>query len=285
MSGKRRTSGLTDKPRIEEIEEGVAPLVTSLVLGALGAGVTEAAAEAVRKQAPLPEVGVVLPAGGRGLRAGGPEPKQFLSLSPGRPMLLYSIEAFHGLDCVKRIVLVLPPDRLEAFSGLTAYYPKLSLASGGDERWHSVRNGVSVLDPALPFVAVHDVARPFVSEAVIRRCLEAVSAEASVLAALPATDTVKEVAGDLVKRTLDRRDIALAQTPQVFPRQALDRIHAADWSGRTPTDEASMAEALGLAVRWVRGSEANRKVTGTADLAWAGWMAGRLAAGETLPDD
>lgn len=285
MSGERRTSGLTDKPKGEDIEGVVAPLVASLALGAIGAGVTEAAAEAVRKGSPLPDLGVVLPAGGRGLRAGGSEPKQFLSLSPGRPMLLYSIEAFDRLDCVKQIVLVLPPDRLEAFSGLDGIYPKLKLVSGGDERWQSVRNGVSVLDPALPFVAVHDVARPFVSEAVIRRCLKAVSPDTSVLAALPATDTVKEVAGDLVSRTLDRTRIALAQTPQVFPRKVLDRIHAADWTGRTPTDEASMAEALGLAVRWVRGSEANRKVTGSADLAWAAWMAGRLAAGEILPDE
>jgi 2-C-methyl-D-erythritol 4-phosphate cytidylyltransferase len=232
----------------------------------------------------LPAVGVVLPAGGKGLRAGGPEPKQFLPLRPGRPMLLYALETFHRLDCVKAIALVLPPERLAVFAPLTAAFPKLRLAEGGAERWESVKNGVAALDPELPFIAVHDVARPFVSEAVIRRCLEAVAPDACALAALPATDTVKEADGSRVSRTLDRSRIVLAQTPQVFPRKALEAMHAADWSDRTPTDEASMAELTGWPVRWVRGADLNRKVTGSADLAWAVWIAQRLEAGETLPD-
>lgn len=240
------------------------------------------------KASALPSVGVVLPAGGKGLRAGGPEPKQFLPLlpsKPGQPMLAWAVEAFHRLDHVKEIVLVLPPERLAAFASLAASHPKLKLAAGGDERWQSVRNGVAALDPSLPFVAIHDVARPFVSEAVIRRCLEAVSADACVLAALPATDTVKEAEGPTVIRTVDRSRLVLAQTPQVFPRKALEAMHAADWTGKTPTDEASMAEHLGWTVRWVRGSDSNRKVTGAADLAWAEWMAGRLEAGEVFKDD
>lgn len=235
----------------------------------------------------LPSVGVVLPAGGKGLRAGGPEPKQFLPLlasKPGRPMLAWAVEAFHRLDYVKQIVLVLPPERLAAFAAMPASFPKLKLAPGGDERWQSVRNGVEALDPSLPYVAVHDVARPFVGEAVIRRCLEAASPDACVLAALPATDTVKEVDRDAVVRTVDRSRLVMAQTPQVMSRRAFDAAHAADWAGRTPTDESSLAERLGFPVRWVRGSDSNRKVTGSADLDWARWMAGRLEAGEELPD-
>lgn len=234
--------------------------------------------------AALPPVGVVLPAGGQGLRAGGPEPKQFLPLRPGRPMLVYALEAFHGLACVKEIVLVLPPDRIGAFAALLPAHPKLKIVPGGAERWESVRNGVAALDASLPFVAIHDVARPFVSEAVIRRCLEAAAPDACVLAALPATDTVKEAEGGNVIRTLDRRRLVLAQTPQVFPRAALAAMHAADWKGQAPTDEASMAESVGWTVRWVRGADVNRKVTGAADLAWAAWMAERIEAGEILPD-
>jgi 2-C-methyl-D-erythritol 4-phosphate cytidylyltransferase len=199
-------------------------------------------------------------------------------------MLRYALEAFHRLDCVKRIVLVLPPDRLAEFAPLAASHPKLRLAAGGAERWESVRNGAALLEPSLPLAAVHDVARPFVSEAVIRRCLEAASGEACAMAALPATDTVKEVEGTRVIRTVDRARLALAQTPQVFPRRVLAAMHAADWTGLAPTDEASMAEHLGFAVRWVRGSDLNRKVTGAADLAWARWMAERLEAGETLEE-
>ena len=249
-----------------------------------------------------PSVGVILPAGGKGLRAGGPEPKQFLPLGNGRPMLAYAVEAFSRLERVKSIVLVLPPERMAAFAGLAAAHPKLKLVVGGAERWMSVRNGFRVLDANLPYVLVHDVARPFVSGAVIRRCLEALDAAAPasaapcsgscgpcVIAALPASDTVKEVAGDVIAKTLDRSRLILVQTPQVFPRAALEAVYSRAWgegagSGDVPTDEAMMAERAGCEVRWVRGADANRKITGAADLAWAEWMAGRLEAGETLPD-
>jgi 2-C-methyl-D-erythritol 4-phosphate cytidylyltransferase len=294
--GEGRIEGLTDRPGQDELEGPSPPAVgtpgdaepavspTRVVSLALGVLAAESLAAAHADPAARPSVGVVLPAGGQGLRAGGPEPKQFQPLRPGRPMLVYALETFHRMDRVKEIVLVLPPDRLSEFAPLAASHPKLKLVAGGAERWQSVKNGAEALDPALPVVAIHDVARPFVSEAVILRCLEAVSGAACVLAALPATDTVKEVDGHDVVRTVDRSRLALAQTPQVFPRAALKAMHAADWAGKAPTDEASMAEALGWKVKWVRGSEVNRKVTGPADLAWACWLAERLEAGETLPD-
>jgi 2-C-methyl-D-erythritol 4-phosphate cytidylyltransferase len=239
--------------------------------------------------AALPSVGVILPAGGKGLRAGSAEPKQFLSLRPGRPMLAYAVEAFSRLDCVRSIALVLPKERMAAFAGLAKTHPKLTLVEGGEERWLSVRNGFQALDSGLPYVLVHDVARPFVTEAVIRRSLEAASPHACVIAALPASDTVKEVAKDVVTQTLDRGRLILVQTPQVFPRSVLDAVYALaengpSPSGGIPTDEAMMAERAGFPVRWVRGADANRKITGAADLAWAEWVAGRLEAGETLPD-
>jgi len=244
----------------------------------------------------LPSVGVILPAGGKGLRAGGSEPKQFLPLGAGvgkgigkgarggKPMLVYTVEAFHQLESVRAIVLVLPRERIAAYAKLMAPFAKVSIVEGGAERWESVRNGFQALDAALPYVLIHDVARPFVTEAVIERCLEAASAEACVIAALPASDTVKEVDGQAVARTLDRRRLILVQTPQVFPRAMLDKVYASPWIGDVPTDEAQMAERAGCAVRWVRGSESNRKVTGAEDLAWAEWMAGRFEAGENFPD-
>ncbi|MDB5048910.1 MAG: 2-C-methyl-D-erythritol 4-phosphate cytidylyltransferase [Fibrobacteres bacterium] len=232
----------------------------------------------------LPSVGVILPAGGKGLRAGSAEPKQFLQLLPGRPVLAYAVEAFSRMDCVKSIALVLPRERMHSFTALAQAFPKVKLVEGGPERWVSVRNGFQVLDPKLRYVLVHDVARPFVSEAVIRRCLEAVAPDACVIAALPASDTVKEVSDGLVSRTLDRGRLILVQTPQVFPRTVLESVYSRTWSGDIPTDEAMMAEQAGCEVRWVLGSDANRKITGAADLAWAEWVAGRLDRGETLPD-
>jgi 2-C-methyl-D-erythritol 4-phosphate cytidylyltransferase len=219
-----------------------------------------------------------------GLRAGGAEPKQFLSLRGEKAMLAYAVEAFHDLVCVKAVVLALPKDRLPAFASLAESRPKLRLVEGGPERWVSVRNAFQLLDPKLPYALIHDVARPFVSAAVIRRCLEAVRPDACAIAAMPSPDTVKQVEGDRVTRTLDRRGLILVQTPQVFPRQVLETVYARIWTGDIPTDEAMMAEQAGYPVRWVQGSDANRKVTSAGDLEWARWMAGRIEAGEAIPE-
>jgi 2-C-methyl-D-erythritol 4-phosphate cytidylyltransferase len=235
--------------------------------------------------ASLPSLGVVLPAGGQGLRAGSPVPKQFLPLgSAGRPMFQFSLETFHRLDFVKEIVLVLPGEKLAGYSPLAAAFPKVKLAAGGAERWESVRNGIAGLSPSLEYVAVHDAARPFVSEAVIRRCLEAVDPRTCVIPALPATDTVKEVEFERVVKTLDRRRLILVQTPQMFSRALLDSLFAGPREGAVPTDEAMLAEQGGKPVRWVWGGELNRKVTSPGDLAWAQWIAGRLEKGESLPE-
>jgi 2-C-methyl-D-erythritol 4-phosphate cytidylyltransferase len=232
----------------------------------------------------LPPVGVILPAGGKGLRAGGAEPKQFLPLREGKPMLAYAVEAFHELVCVKAIILALPRERLAEFAPLAESHPKLRLVEGGPERWVSVRNAFQMLDPKLPYALIHDVARPFVSAEVIRRCLEAVRPDACAIAAMPSPDTVKQVEEDKVTRTLDRRGLILVQTPQVFPRQVLETVYSRIWTGDIPTDEAMMAEQAGYPVRWVRGSDANRKVTSGGDLEWARWMAGRIEAGEAVPE-
>jgi len=231
-----------------------------------------------------PSVGVVLPAGGKGLRTGTAVPKQFLPIGQGRPMLAYAVEAFHCLAFVESIALVLPPERMAEFSGWARTLPKVKLVEGGSERWESVRNGFLSLEPSLPYVLVHDAARPFVSEAVIRRCLAAAAPDACVIAALPAADTIKETEGALVTGTLDRGRLILVQTPQVFPRAALEKAYAMDWRGAVPTDEAMMAERAGCVVRWVRGSDVNRKVTTAADLEWAEWIAGRLESGGSIPD-
>jgi 2-C-methyl-D-erythritol 4-phosphate cytidylyltransferase len=232
----------------------------------------------------LPPVAVILPAGGKGLRAGGAEPKQFLPLHANKAMLAYAVEAFHDLVCVKAIVLALPKERMPGFAALAESHPKLRLVEGGPERWVSVRNAFQMLDPKLPYALIHDVARPFVSAAVIRRCLEAVRQDTCVIAAVPSPDTVKQVEEERVTRTLDRRGLILVQTPQVFPRKVMETVYGRIWTGDIPTDEAMMAEQAGYPVRWVQGSDANRKVTSAGDLDWARWMAGRIASGEAIPE-
>ena len=207
-------------------------------------------------------------------------------------MLLYTIEAFHPLEYVKEIVLVLPLERIAAYTKSLSAYAKVKIVAGGEERFQSVRNGFAALSSDLNLILVHDVARPFVSESVIERCVRAASMSVNtnsnlnecVIAAMPASDTIKEVADQKISKTLDRRKLIMVQTPQVFSRAIFESIYSSDWEGDIPTDEAQMAERAGYTVKWVLGSEASRKVTGVADVVWAEWMAERIESGDSLSE-
>lgn len=231
-------------------------------------------------------VGVVLAAGGSGTRFGGSLPKQFLEVRPGRPLLRYPLETFHAFPEVESIVLVLPPDELDVWKALLEEFPKLQLVAGGSDRWISVRNGVEALPPSADFVLIHDVARPFTPHSVIRRCIQAMKPGEAVIAALPASDTVKEVGGNKVSHTLDRSRLVMVQTPQGFPRAMLKTLYEKGLpSGSKPTDEAQIAEAAGFHVGWVKGSFLSRKITEPEDWEWAEWIAHRLDSGEVTLDD
>jgi len=232
-------------------------------------------------------IGVVLPAGGQGTRFGGPLPKQFLEVRPDRPLLRYPVETFHSFPEVERIVLVLPQEFLEDGEELLEEFPKLRLTTGGPDRWISVRNGVEALPPSVDFVLIHDAARPFTPRSVIRRCIQALHpGDEAVIAALPASDTVKEVGGAKVARTLDRNHLVLVQTPQGFPRAMLKSMYERGLpTGAKPTDEAQIAEAAGFHVGWVKGSFLSRKITEPEDWEWAEWVASRLESGKVKIDD
>jgi 2-C-methyl-D-erythritol 4-phosphate cytidylyltransferase len=235
-------------------------------------------------------VGVVLPAGGRGLRLGEAVPKQFLDLTPGKPMFFHTLDLFARLPEVAAIALVLPPEYLARYASLVAEYPKLRLAEGGSERWLSVQAGVHALPPHCDSVLIHDVARPFVTPEQIRACIATVLAGGCCTLAMPCTDTIKQVDGDVITATLDRNHLIAVQTPQGFPRSILNTLYAETLSAHSdhspasapgskplaPTDECMLAEAAGYRVTWVQGGQNARKVTDAEDLLWARWMAAHL---------
>jgi 2-C-methyl-D-erythritol 4-phosphate cytidylyltransferase len=180
----------------------------------------------------------------------------------------------------------LPAEHMEEGEALLREFPKLRLAAGGPDRWISVRNGVEALPPSSDLVLIHDAARPFTPRSVIRRCLQSMRSGEAAIAALPASDTVKEVGGARVARTLDRSRLVLVQTPQGFPCAMLKTIYARGLpTDAKPTDEAQIAEAAGFHVGWVRGSFLSRKITEPEDWEWAEWIAGRIESGKVTLDD
>jgi 2-C-methyl-D-erythritol 4-phosphate cytidylyltransferase / 2-C-methyl-D-erythritol 2,4-cyclodiphosphate synthase len=216
-------------------------------------------------------VSAIIAAGGRGLRLGAGVPKQLLALG-GRPILQWSLDAFLGCDRVDEVVVVVPPEWVEApppclrARGLT-------LAAGGERRQDSVASGFGAVSPNAEVVVVHDAARPFVDREMIGRAIDAAADAGAAIVAVPARDTIKwsPAAGArrMVERTLARESIYLAQTPQAFRRQVLRDAIAAGQGGADATDEAALAEQAGHAVRLVEGSARNMKITTPEDLAIA----------------
>jgi 2-C-methyl-D-erythritol 4-phosphate cytidylyltransferase len=225
------------------------------------------------------DVGAIVVAAGQGTRIGG-VPKQYRLLA-GVPILLRALRPFAAHPEVAHVVLVLPPADAAnppPFLAELAGY-ELTLAPGGPERSQSVAAGLAALSPACNIVLVHDGARPFVEPGVIDAVIREARAGVGALAAVPVTDTVKEVspADHKVLGTLPREGLWRAQTPQGFPRPLLVDAHErACREGITATDDASLVERLGATVRVVPDSPSNLKITTLEDLAWAeAWVESR----------
>ena len=189
-------------------------------------------------------VGIV-PAAGAGERLGADVPKAFAVLG-GRPMVEWSLDVLR--EVCDRVVVAVPADRAQA----------PDLVTGGATRSDSVRNALDAA-PEASVVVVHDAARPMVTADLVRRCLEALEGVDGVIAAVPVTDTVKEVEEGNVVRTPDRARLWAAQTPQVVRAEALRR------AAGEATDDASLVEAMGGRVRVVEGMRENLKVTSPLD--------------------
>ncbi len=224
---------------------------------------------------PRPRAAAVVVAGGSGRRMGGGVRKQYMEVG-GEPILLRAVRAFVEHSGIGAVVVVLPP---EDAASPPAWLLDLgvTIVAGGQERGDSVWNGLLATPEDAAIVLVHDGARPFVTADVIGRVLEAARSGAT-LAALPVTDTLKEVAADgTVVATPDRARFWQAQTPQGFPRAVILEAHRrARAEGVRATDDAALCERYGIPVRVVEGAADNLKVTRPADLAVAEALARRL---------
>lgn len=210
----------------------------------------------------------IIVAGGKGLRMGGDVPKQFLPIG-GKPVLMHTIEAFReALDDVQ-IVLVLPAEQHDYWLKLCKDYnfrsPEL-IATGGETRFHSVKNGLALLpedDEAV--VGVHDGVRPFVSRDTIQRCFGTAAEGKAVVPVVPVVETLRQILPDGSSITRPRNEYRLVQTPQTFPLALLKQAYEQPYS-EVFTDDASVVEAMGKGITMVEGNRENIKLTTPADL-------------------
>ena len=210
-------------------------------------------------------------AAGRGERLGPGAPKAFRTIG-GVPMLVHAVRALAAARCVVHVVVAAPPDAVERTRALLAGQhagAELDVVAGGEDRPASVRLALGVVPPGLDVVLVHDAARPLAPSALADAVAVAVTSRAAaVVPVLPVVDTVKEIDGDRVVATLDRRALRAVQTPQGFRREVLERAHREHLTGGAVevTDDAGLVERLGVAVHVVPGHEEAFKVTRPVDL-------------------
>ncbi|PRI10553.1 2-C-methyl-D-erythritol 4-phosphate cytidylyltransferase [Leucobacter massiliensis] len=230
---------------------------------------------------PLPKLGVVLVAAGRGERLGAAEPKAFVRLH-GRTLIEFGIGVATSLPHGGHLVVVVPDSHaVRALEIVEQVLPEgsewlVSVVPGGRERHESVRFGLEALHDTVEVVLVHDAARPFATAALFERVIAEVRRTGdAVVPALPVADTLKRVdAEGVVHETVDRAPLVRVQTPQGFPRELLAAAHAdaallsgAEPGRSAPTDDAEVVQRAGGRVRTVPGEVRAHKLTTPADLA------------------
>jgi 2-C-methyl-D-erythritol 4-phosphate cytidylyltransferase len=207
----------------------------------------------------------IIVAGGSGKRMGAAIPKQFLLLK-GRPLLMWTLEAFNRFDPAMQLVVVLPKDHHGTWQELCdehGFALAHTLVSGGAERFHSTFEGLKAVTHE-GLVAVHDGVRPLVSAALIARCFAAAEEHGAAIPVVPISPSVRELTEE-GSQAMDRSRLRAVQTPQCFRVPLLRRAFELPYDPAF-TDEATLVERLGVDVHLIEGEEHNIKVTTPFDL-------------------
>ncbi len=209
-------------------------------------------------------VAALIVAAGKGERAGGDVPKQFQTIG-GLALIAHAFDSFVGVQGIDHIIIVIGPgQQAQLQTALNDRVPS-SIIVGGQERQHSVKNGLDAAESlGADKVLIHDAARPFVPLSVLKGLLQALEVSAGAVPVLPVVDTLAH--GDAkLGAPVDRSELFRIQTPQAFHLDAIMTSHKR-WTGGAATDDAQMARAAGYDVALVPGSADLEKITQSGDL-------------------
>ncbi|MFN7734392.1 MAG: 2-C-methyl-D-erythritol 4-phosphate cytidylyltransferase [Pirellula sp.] len=215
------------------------------------------------------DVAMILAAAGKSSRFNDPYQKKVFATVHGKPVWQYSAQLFADHPRIGQIIMTIAPEDKEMiqekFSGnLTMLGVEVVL--GGEERYLSVRNALERVRPEFRWIGIHDAARPCLTKQSLNQVIEQAAASGAAILGSPIRATVKRVdakSGRIVE-TISREGLWQAQTPQVFLANDLKNAYAKVRG--TPTDDAQVIEACGIAVTCVEGPETNIKITTKDDL-------------------
>ena len=207
-------------------------------------------------------VSAIIPGAGVGSRFG--EKKQFKNLS-GEPLWAHTLKPFILSKLIDEIVFVVEESLVGIIkkSGFFKQFvekKEIKITKGGLRRMDSVLNGIHVSKKTNEIVCVHDVARPFVKESLINKTIEACKDYDGAILAIPSVDTLKSVENEIIKKTLNRSQTWMAQTPQSFHKDKLLKAFN-DNLNENVTDESTLMELSGFSIKIINGDDKNFKVT------------------------
>ena len=219
----------------------------------------------------MSKISVIIAAAGNSTRFNASEKKTFAMLA-GTPVWVHSARVFASHQQVQQIIVAISPDDESYFterfeSEIKRFNAKVVL--GGAQRSDSVANALAAVNSDSDLIAIHDGARPCIDLALFQGVIDAAETHGAAIPAVPVSSTIKRSDNDqLVAETVDRTDLHLAQTPQVFASQVICNAYEKRGSLQ-PTDEAQLLETLGISVAIAPGSRFNIKITQPEDLRFA----------------
>ena len=186
------------------------------------------------------------------------------------PVLVHTLYAFQDCDCFDEIIVVTREDLIVEVSRLCKEYgldKVRKVIAGGAERTHSVRNGLREVRPDAQLIAIHDGARPLVTQSILEKTVLRASSAGAAAPVIPITDTVKRAEKDVIVGTVERSELFAIQTPQIFEAGLIKAaVEKAIADGEVLTDDCACVERLGMKVAVTEGSKENIKITTPFDL-------------------
>lgn len=212
----------------------------------------------------------VIPAGGRGTRLGGNIPKQFLKIN-SKEIIAYTLDIFDNCRLIDEIAVAVSPEYFKTMENIIAKYSfkkKIIIAEGGKERQDSVFSAISALNPnPEDIICVHDAARPFLSNEILKKAIKAADKKGSAIVAIKSRDTLLNAENSIVTGYVNRENVYYVQTPQISKFLIFSKaIKKAKKDNFLGTDESILLFRTGEKVIIIDGDISNFKITTQSDL-------------------
>lgn len=211
----------------------------------------------------IQQYSIIIVAGGKGSRFGASTPKQFLPLAQST-VLATTVRQFKRTFPSIQVILVLPKEHIETGRHLLSEFKDIDFIAGGQERFHSVQNGLSIVKETTTVIGIHDGVRPLVSRDVIRNTFLTAEQKQTAVPVLPMDDSMRRIQ-DNDSIHVNRADYVRVQTPQCFQAKLLQDCYNVEYSKQF-TDDASVVQAKGVKINLVAGNKENIKITTPPDL-------------------